>query len=909
MPCLLTLRRVPLPPDAGCGALKPVPGAFLPKHSNQLSSELRLQQGNNLSRLLAWHCAERVRAREVFFAMERVAVGSSPRHKRFDVYAGFSSSSPGIPPLSELLPKNPKKPPLRSGSKAAPIPKDAVATFTTAASVWRSAQLEPAASDSPVRPSKQYAANPAPQWRRAPTTVIEVASDTSSPLLPDAPHQEASAITGKPWRKFKSRGSNQNHENPMETRPSNKSASAQEDTTVSRHFAGEAKGESSLKDTECLGGDAPLGLEPALPRRREWTPPPNDTVSPRSDSSAADPSGLRLGDPSKAPGIFNTLHETYALRDGEAAFATPEAAPTTGGSRKRKTNVTAPINGAKISPVKAKAPKKKPRTITELAMAAYLPPPNPAAATDRNLPNPIPGPGPPSDDMVMTLTSVHPAAQLRKGRKMVADKGKKKKTGPRRRNVLLSPVSAMQQSTRQDFLFGTSSQLVTENSPAFMRELQIALKTSNQPEEDPFIGFPGNEGDRLAPKGRLWLAGARGSEGDLVAVEVIDLVDSPDFPRDPMVDALTRQVEVSPIARRVAALPTYPNNTEPKSPGPSTAGLGQRVDGNPCERFVSTAVADAEEDFPPSPPSNQEASQQGRANKITVARELQRPKFELFTDSQLAKEITSYGFKTIKRRTAMISLLNDCWESKQRLPSVVNLQRAAVSSMAAAAPSRSAQPDNLPSHVMVPVKRPRGRPKNNAPAPSHVSIAQKRPRGRPRKGSGPVTGSTAAAGSVAMNYEVSDVAPVPAATPKRKGKAQKPRTELIIDSDSEALSSSPSAYLSSPPAADLSVDEETEMSLMMSPTSQQSSLFGHITKAVTGSPRSTDPSNPSWHEKMLLYDPIVLEDLAAWLNSGELDRVGYDGEVSPVDVKKWCESKSICCLWRVNLHGKERKRF
>jgi hypothetical protein len=108
---------------------------------------------------------------------------------------------------------------------------------------------------------------------------------------------------------------------------------------------------------------------------------------------------------------------------------------------------------------------------------------------------------------------------------------------------------------------------------------------------------------------------------------------------------------------------------------------------------------------------------------------------------------------------------------------------------------------------------------------------------------------------------------------------------------------------------DLSVTEDTETSLMASPTTQEVSLFRYITQAVVGAPRTRDPADPSWHEKMLMYDPIILEDLTAWLNSGQLDKVGYDGEVAPGDVKKWCESKSVCCLWRVNLRGKERKRF
>ncbi|KOS17530.1 Structure-specific endonuclease subunit SLX4 [Escovopsis weberi] len=91
--------------------------------------------------------------------------------------------------------------------------------------------------------------------------------------------------------------------------------------------------------------------------------------------------------------------------------------------------------------------------------------------------------------------------------------------------------------------------------------------------------------------------------------------------------------------------------------------------------------------------------------------------------------------------------------------------------------------------------------------------------------------------------------------------------------------------------------------------SQMASTFSYVTRAVRSAPRATDPAKPSWHEKMLLYDPIILEDLTAWLNGGELSRVGYDGEVSVADVKRWCESRSICCLKRENLRGQERKRY
>jgi hypothetical protein len=159
--------------------------------------------------------------------------------------------------------------------------------------------------------------------------------------------------------------------------------------------------------------------------------------------------------------------------------------------------------------------------------------------------------------------------------------------------------------------------------------------------------------------------------------------------------------------------------------------------------------------------------------------------------------------------------------------------------------------------------------------------------------------------------------PKRAATLPRRGKAGKKSVIEIPDSeDNESdFVSSPQANLdrmfSSPPPLDMSLttNDSTEPPLTATPTDQEVALFEHITNAVRSAPRTTDPQEPSWHEKILLYDPVVLEDLATWLNTGELSRVGYDGEVNPNDVKKWCESKSICCLWRVTHRGNERKRF
>jgi len=926
--CFVDVDGSPTPSNIGCDVTRLIRSSPRPQPRFAASC----WRDYNLSRLLVT-CAGRIRALRVCAAMADVVIVESPPNLgRYGGYTAFSSSSPGIPLLSDVLPKNPRKPPLRSGSKAAPIPKDAPASFTSAASVWRSAQLGPMTVDPPAEQPRRYAPKPVTRRKQAPKAVIDLCTDSPAALQPSTPPRlptndgrspYSSPLSDKPWMKFKVKDTIREREQPLKTKeikPVKRITAVKEDTPACEDVS-ISEGEPEPKEQTKLGTNEPLGLEMALPRRRDWTPPPEDTVPLGSDSLVAESDGIHTGEAEKAPDVFKNLHEIYARKSDDVVPATTSAVGTAARSKKRKSDDAASTSAAKISPAKAKAPKKRPRTITELATAAYLPPSQAAAVAARSPPKPKVYVREPPVDPAVAFKSAHPAAQPRKGFKNAVDKRKKKKTGTGRRNVLLSPVSAMRQSSRQDFLFGTSSQLAREETPAFLRELQVALKASNQVEEDPFADSPGQQGRLRPPEGKLWSAGARGSDGDLISLEVIDLVDSPEFPRDPMADALAPQVVVSPLARRVSSPPVDPSMGGPKSSASLAASDGRQVDANQTSLFFATqepvlARSTSEEklstpvvveDESPPPPSNQEASQTGRGTAAADAGEPQRPKYELFTDAQLAREVTSYGFKAIKRRTAMIALLHECWNSKRCLSSVAN-PRTASTSIGAPRPSR--RPEAPPSDAAVPAKRSRGRPRKDVALPLPDTPALKRPRGRPRKDGAKAARSTAEA-PVGTMPKVSGVAPeadAAPATPEGK-KVGEPARQEIVDSESEPLFSSPEAGLSSPPAVDLSIGEDADMSLTISPTTQQSVLFGHITRAITTSPRSKDKSNPTWHEKMLMYDPIVLEDLAAWLNSGELDRVGYDGEVSPFDVKKWCESKSICCLWKVNLHGKERKRF
>ncbi|KAI9684155.1 MAG: 5'-flap endonuclease [Trizodia sp. TS-e1964] len=102
-------------------------------------------------------------------------------------------------------------------------------------------------------------------------------------------------------------------------------------------------------------------------------------------------------------------------------------------------------------------------------------------------------------------------------------------------------------------------------------------------------------------------------------------------------------------------------------------------------------------------------------------------------------------------------------------------------------------------------------------------------------------------------------------------------------------------------------------------------LFAHITAAITTAPARAQTQAPtqgqgrtkgtaaaavaaaaaSWHEKILLYDPVELEELAAWLNAGALRGVGCAVEVAPALVRRWCEMRGVCCFYK---EGVRRRR-
>lgn len=874
------------------------------------------------------------------------------------------SSSPDFPSIHKLLTKSPKKSALRSGSNAAPIPNDALTSFATATTVWQS--LHGGGGTRKVDISGTIVGDTVSKGvealvieseetkkgkpkKRATVTTAKKTKATATTETPSVPADQKTeqpilepATAPKLRRKTKAA---KNQDDAQTTIPQVKVTKTgakerkprKKTETVSRHFPQPAPPGKLVNNPV---DDGPIALERAMPRRMDWTPPPDDTVSPPAGRSATleEISVISLEDSVVSdPGRTETFKDMLGAYNckvvEEVKLEGIPAQPSNDilGKRKLIEMAATTVDRAKTpatSPTKTKAPKKKPRTITELATAAYRTVEETSVEPETN-------------ETVLDYFDAENGTDDRKqakapsktSKKMAKPKVSKKKAEPRKQ-VLLSPKSALKQVSGQDFVFGTASQLATEDDPDLLRALHEAMKASNIPDSDPFASSPilSELASRRIAGNKLWAAGARDDDGDLLDLEPLDLTESPaplqnySLPRLSTAAANGSGQSVStreiPVELLSSELDTFDLSESPAVPPAAKSHFSSTrkivnskesgsivklpLSAEPTETVQPNVAIDL--DFEP-PPSNQEHNELITQSQVYLspskppANTPQRPKYELFTDASLAKAIAAYGFKPIKKREAMIALLEQCWENKHKTKlgdtTAQGVMSAATVSQPKAAPTTSAPRSNgraKKAGAAVPptdtAPRPRGRPKKNPEAAAEQAFT-KPARGRPRMQASP-----------APTKEVVEIA---------DSDASDRDDDPFLSSPISSPKANDDLFSSSPhPPMDVSITEETEDASLIAtegPTTQQAMLFSLITKAVTSAPRTTNPAEPSWHEKILMYDPVILEDLTAWLNSGQLDRVGHDEEVTPNDVKLWCHSKSVCCLWRENLHGKARKRF
>ena len=651
---------------------------------------------------------------------------------------------------------------------------------------------------------------------------------------------------------------------------------------------------------------AELGLEEATRRRADWTPV-RDTTALVSDVSPEVADQFSRETPKtavKPKARFGSLFGDYGFSDqgGKDSLDVNAVRITPDGvvEKKRKielVNKASSAASAAEKPKRIKSPKRKLQTITAKATEGFVNPDEGNAVhtlTEYFMP-------PPKTAVVKQIKRRPPAKT-----KIFTAKTKK---AAETATVVLSPETAMKATRNQDFMFGTSSQLVRDESPTFMHEYQQPIKQSElrsavlaQSVRSSSISLQRPNSLALSPSRNLWSAAACHVEAEFVNLADTPQAEKPvesSIPGKDILDLSAPLAKTQDVWHDVEEMssPVKRPETEPQS----------NLEQHDTKTEQSLPLSLAEKALKGRPKS---ISSKKKASAATAPPD-QMPNYQGFSDAHLRKVIKSYGFKAINKREAMISLLEKCWENKQGQV----LQEVPLNALLAqpneGGPSGETTKTTDPGETKSssPAKK-RGRPPKAAlveqaqDEPTETKV--KKPRGRPKKDSSATTPPPAKrkrkvsvkekveTTTADVGDEIYDSSP-PTPSPPRTRTPSKPAKTLNL---------SPSA--SHHTATETITDSPATSK---DPPESHSHLLAAITRAITSQTSTHDPQNLSWHERMLMYEPIVIEDLARWLNHEGLAKVDEDDEVWATLVKEWCESRSICCLWRENLRGLPRARW
>lgn len=670
------------------------------------------------------------------------------------------------------------------------------------------------------------------------------------------------------------------------------------------------------KPSNALGKDEVLDLDEATRRRRDWTPPretPPQLLNTMDKGTTLDESreqraksrfggiltdynysgsssdsrevSANEGGPTKRRRIelvdpqCNPLHGRYSKEDTAVQGDTPSSVSSSGRQTKRKSKT-----------------QKRFTTLTARMTAQYT-----------------------SND-IEEDTQADDISQYTTKPKSRGSKSKPNNKDPEL--IVLSPEAAFKALDQQDIVFGTCSQLERDDSPETLREMQRAIRASETlafgergtgftsgPEQTARSESTSSSMSRFTGARNLWSIAGRGTAGSLVqagSVENVDLTDASHVSQPK--DAPKRRPRLDVSDDEWLDLDLGKSGDSRDKTLFSTKALEQPAEPN----TIATAVL-----VPPvhdTQPTVTESHHTAEASQPAPM-----PQYNGFTDVELSRQVASYGFKAVKGRKKMIDLLQKCWESKHGKAD----QPVGVSSQppsAAQAENTATAPATKPPSPK-PKRKGRTKPKKSAstatptePPTQTETVVITTPKKNQQRSS--KVGRPPPSSYMDVE-EIQDSEEEVFFSPRQ---VQKRYTEIFSNTTSSAQASSLEILTKDRPqtptkrkAAVHKTSRSTKSTSSAAATKadkppavergSQLDLSIQITKAVRAQPQlssSNSRSRPSWHEKILMYDPIILEDFTSWLNVEGLGIIGEDREVGTAAVREWCEGKGICCCWKKN---------
>lgn len=834
----------------------------------------------------------------------------------------------------------------------------------------------------------------------------------------------------------------------------------------------------ALADTTvtALSTESPmLPTELAPRRRRSWTPVKDSLAENTVNTLPIVNHELneRMGQTS-----FSEMLGTFSFLQSETVPA-PRAANGEASAKRRRVELSdvphhaqsadKPKAEAALKPPKAakkpKAVPKKPQTITDRATEAYRPLKDvdheqstiSAHFTPRKEIEAVAGVDGDGDGGKDTAAKVKKPRKSRAKVQTLEDnvavpakakpKGKTTKVKVKfdekdHQAPLCSPTQAMKQMKAQDFLFGTSSQLAAEESPDFIRDIQLAVRQSEmafamptssqigtQLDPDSLGGEKSYASVPTAPHGtclsieqahrELWCVSARDATGSKLAQERMNSHHDELPPASESHAALTHDTitisssahgnEQDQAATTTEEMPRSKTVHKQVHVVEAHETLGDRIE------LPSMQVEDTERDqlttrgsnaeptgddwmllhsddsvclpeIPSCPPPERPTELATSPARRTVLQALDTniplalPDFPGKSQARPFSTTVSAAERDRSRKPTLTVERDDDVQTVvppkrgPGRPRKEPLLEKPVQTSPTRGPGRPRKEALLERPAQTSPARGRGRPRKEASLQPVVQTSPARGRGRPRKVVPPsdtsllsptkVTGSTrkepqqvfrktthgAASQQTPQKEwtnidEISDSDSPTTPSPKRRRGATTPSSPPFIR---------PLDFDTPHPTPTKTTTKTTTTAPTLKPTDPiwptiQPVLFPLITHKITSQPPS-HPSTPlsaapTWHEKILLYDPIVLEDLAAWLNGqgvctefervraktkgkgrgktkkgekkGEVEEVQQEveelevvrGEVGAWMVQRWCEENGVCCLWREGLRGGVKGRY
>ena len=820
-------------------------------------------------------------------------------------------SSPSLPSPSELFHFGPEK---RSRFRPARQPRDSFSndfkSTHTLLGTKKGAENVPIRSPGRERfkPSEPATASRSPRF-----TLSKKSAHASTDLTGDEP----SSLLGKKPR-------------VLPTQPPSKFCDAPQEQAATKE-----REVAPVRNADRATGSTPQAQAlKAMPRRTDWTPPKDRDTSPAESSNDLIMDGVK-----SLPG---NLFRNFSFAGNSTSDSRPQqniAVPTESTNRRKielvagpaeasssRTRMTETVTKKPAMKKRNKSPAKKSMTITGLATSQYF------GQSDAQEHSPM-----------MQYLSATQARTLDDefndgaGSNQIAKTSKRtqKSLKPqRRKSTLMSPKSAMNAMEAQEAVFGSASQLAPNeetatssprNEPVWTQQTQPISVESTTPRT--------SRGTSKFVKTRnLWGVAARDDDNALLHVDSVDMFDTPGIRvafagKDVLLESNSIFDNRHNLSYDIADVDDFDSpllrNQPPKLGPPVSRAYHTSALARSPSRALRETKSHAQKELVP------QVESETKAGTKPSKPALDKPTYAGFTTYDLQKQLSSFGFKPVKKREKMIELLEKCWEEKhgKEDPAVKHGDfLSKVHDVSSRPQPKAIKAKKLAKDISVegetcPQKKSRKRAKgdklDDGASPQKTTKRQKKTaqakedletpqKVRKKKGKS----------KVGSDLGVMDVDEVTSPRVGARGRKTAKANKSIRD-------------ITPPPSrpgqanADLGSSEvETSATNMQQgkvsrtatpPPSEVVPIGNKIHAAIL---RQSDGSHgvernhqrePTWHEKILQYDPIVLDDLTVWLNAQGLSLVNEDREVSPIEVRDWCETNSICCLWKGGWRGNKAK--